>query len=86
MTVLTVYNSEGCQGRCDGRCHNATSPRWQCDCICSGRYHGAGLDGTLDRKRRDEGKRIVEQARARAAEMGCTLVADGFDDLFAGLD
>jgi hypothetical protein len=26
--------------RCDAKCHTATSP--DCDCICGGRYHGAG--------------------------------------------
>jgi hypothetical protein len=40
-TLIAVYNSEGCVGRCDAKCYNATSP--QCDCICGGKNHGAGL-------------------------------------------
>ncbi len=39
-TLIAVYNSDGCIGRCDAKCHNATQPR--CTCICGGRYHGIG--------------------------------------------
>ncbi len=39
-TAIAVYNSSGCVGRCDARCHDATSP--DCDCICGGRLHGVG--------------------------------------------
>jgi hypothetical protein len=42
MTLIAVYNSDGCVGRCDARCYEATEPR--CECICGGRNHGAGLD------------------------------------------
>jgi hypothetical protein len=38
-TVLAVYNSEGCVGRCDARCHDATTS--DCDCICGGACHGS---------------------------------------------
>ncbi len=30
MTLFAVYNSEGCVGRCDAKCYNATSG----DCTC----------------------------------------------------
>jgi hypothetical protein len=39
-TTLAVYNSEGCVGRCDARCHEAKGPH--CNCICGGKNHGAG--------------------------------------------
>jgi hypothetical protein len=39
-TAIAVYNSGGCVGRCDAKCHNASSP--DCDCICGGRLHGTG--------------------------------------------
>lgn len=39
-TAIAVYNSDGCVGRCDAKCHDATSP--DCDCICGGRLHGVG--------------------------------------------
>jgi hypothetical protein len=41
MTLIAVYNSEGCVGRCDAKCYQATDP--VCDCICGGINHGAGL-------------------------------------------
>lgn len=40
-TVLAVYDSDGCVGRCDARCHDAYLPA--CDCICGGRNHGVGV-------------------------------------------
>lgn len=40
-TLIAVYNSDGCVGRCDARCYNAKTP--ECDCICGGKNHGAGL-------------------------------------------
>lgn len=42
VTLLAVYNSEGCVGRCDARCYGADHP--ECECICGGANHGAGLD------------------------------------------
>lgn len=40
-SLIAVYNSEGCVGRCDSKCYNAESP--ECDCICRGANHGKGL-------------------------------------------
>jgi hypothetical protein len=39
-TAIAVYDSEGCVGRCDARCHEARSD--VCRCICGGALHGAG--------------------------------------------
>jgi hypothetical protein len=44
-TVIAVYDSEGCVGRCDFRCHYAKGSH--CDCICGGVNHGAGLDEAI---------------------------------------
>ena len=42
MTALiTVSNSDGVVGRCDAKCYDATGA--DCDCICGGKNHGAGL-------------------------------------------
>lgn len=41
MTLISVYNSDGCVGRCDAHCYDAKHPH--CDCICGGVNHGAGL-------------------------------------------
>ena len=48
-TLIAVYNSDGCVGRCDARCYNATSEH--CDCICGGKNHGAGLDRATENTR-----------------------------------
>jgi hypothetical protein len=48
-TVLAVFTSEGCVGRCDATCHNATTG--ECDCICGGRNHGAGHHEAVENTR-----------------------------------
>lgn len=48
-TLIAVYNSDGCVGRCDAKCYNATSP--VCDCICGGKNHGAGLQQATENTR-----------------------------------
>lgn len=45
MTLVSVGNSEGIVGRCDAKCYNAKHPN--CDCICGGKNHGAGLQQAL---------------------------------------
>jgi DNA (cytosine-5)-methyltransferase 1 len=45
-TLIAVYDSDGCVGRCDARCYEAQEP--ECDCICGGRNHGAGLQRALE--------------------------------------
>lgn len=39
-TLLAVYNSDGCVGRCDERCYDAKGDT--CTCICGGKNHKAG--------------------------------------------
>lgn len=47
-TIFAVYNSQGCIGRCDAKCHEAERP--ECDCICGGLYHGkSGIQACNDR-------------------------------------
>jgi hypothetical protein len=48
-TVIAVYNSDGCVGRCDARCHDAEGP--DCDCICGGANHGRGYAGAVETTR-----------------------------------
>lgn len=48
-TLIAVYTSEGCVGRCDAKCYNATVEK--CDCICGGRNHGAGIQKAVDNTR-----------------------------------
>ena len=49
MTLIAVYNSDGCVGRCDAKCYNATSH--ECECICGGANHGAGKQQAVDNTR-----------------------------------
>lgn len=49
-TLIAAYNSEGCTGRCDARCYDATEP--ECNCICGGLNHGKGLQGATDNTQR----------------------------------
>ncbi|MBN2024965.1 MAG: hypothetical protein JW809_19465 [Pirellulales bacterium] len=46
-TLIAVYNSKGCVGRCDARCYNAIGTH--CHCICGGANHGAGLVEAAER-------------------------------------
>jgi hypothetical protein len=59
-TVLAVYNSDGCVGRCDAKCHDASTP--DCDCICGGRNHGVGHTRAVTNTR----AMLVERADATA--------------------
>lgn len=40
-TLIAVYNSDGCVGRCDAKCYQAAGGG-ECHCICGGKNHGAG--------------------------------------------
>ena len=44
--LIYASNSEGCTGRCDANCYNATGA--VCDCICGGMNHGVGLKQATD--------------------------------------
>jgi hypothetical protein len=50
MTLIAVYTSEGCIGRCDAKCYEAMEPA--CTCVCGGANHGAGLAQATDNTRR----------------------------------
>ncbi len=64
-TILTVGNSEGSRS-CTATCHDAKRP--DCDCVCGGRYHGAGSDAVLDRVSADvEAGEFGDAARVETA-------------------
>jgi hypothetical protein len=47
MTLIEQRNGDGSlAGRCDARCYEAKNP--DCDCICGGKNHGAGLKQAMD--------------------------------------
>jgi hypothetical protein len=62
MTLMAVYTSEGCIGRCDANCYEAQEPH--CDCICGGMNHGAGLAQAIDNTRRHAETMIEKYAGA----------------------
>ena len=45
-TLIAVYNSDGCVGRCDANCYEAKHP--DCDCVCGGANHGAGYKRAVE--------------------------------------
>jgi len=48
-TLIAVYTSDGCIGRCDAKCYNAKD--LECDCICNGLNHGAGVGRAVQQTR-----------------------------------
>lgn len=77
-TILTVGNSDG-ERRCDAKCHNATEP--DCDCVCGGRYHGAGAQAqqrmTDDVLAGRMGAEVAEVARHEFIQLGLLPGGDG---------
>ncbi len=65
-TLIAVYNSEGCVGRCDAKCYEAAEP--DCDCICQGRNQGAGKQQALDNTR-ELAEGWLEHARAAGQDI-----------------
>jgi len=59
-TLIAVYNSDGCVGRCDARCYDAKHDK--CECICGGKNHGAGRDKAVDNVREYAEKMVEEYA------------------------
>lgn len=56
--LIYVSNSDGCVGKCDANCYNATGP--ECDCICGGKNHGVGLAQAKENTRELADKMIDE--------------------------
>ena len=49
MTLLTEKIGSDNPRRCDAKCYDAKCP--DCDCVCGGRNHGAGLKKAMDNTR-----------------------------------
>lgn len=65
-TLIEVRNSDGVVGRCDAKCYNAQHP--DCDCICGGRNHGAGLQQAVDNTRELAEQWIDEYANRKGLD------------------
>jgi hypothetical protein len=85
-TAIAVYNSEGCVGRCDAKCHYAAEP--ECDCICGGALHGwgsAAQDVLRDLVVGDELVRAFEQrAGLEPGTAWATAQPPLFDEVLSG--
>lgn len=69
-TLIAVYDSESCVGRCDAKCYAAHES--DCDCICGGRNHGVGQEQATENT-----ADLVEpthKLRDRMQEMGGDVV------------
>ncbi len=58
MTLISVHNNEGCVGRCDSKCYNATGP--VCTCCCGGLNHGKGLQQAMENTA-ERAQRLMEE-------------------------
>jgi hypothetical protein len=72
VTLIALYTSSGCVGRCDAKCYDAHKPG--CGCICGGRNHGAGLERAVDNTRK-LAESWQEQARAAGQDITHTKLA-----------
>ena len=71
-TLIAVYTSEGCVGRCDAKCYDAAEE--ECDCICQGRNHGAGKQQAVDNTR-ELAESWLEHARANGQDITAAELA-----------
>lgn len=67
-TALAVYSSDGCEGRCDAKCHTAQEP--ECDCVCGGRNHAKGSSQQVIADQTKDWFGSLEAAEAWAREHG----------------
>jgi hypothetical protein len=72
-TLIAVYNSDGCVGRCDAKCYDAAHP--DCDCICGGKNHGAGRV-QAEANTRELGEQWVERYAAEKGVKVSEVVGD----------
>lgn len=84
-TILSWSSSNGEKGRCDAKCHNASSPPSECMCMCGGAYHGAARRGELHDIHQQERLEIIARAKIRAAAVGCTLDVYDHQPILPGL-
>ena len=66
-TLISVYTSNGCVGRCDARCHDATSDK--CTCVCGGMNHGDGVEAAIDNTREHFDKMIKDYQKGKYEKM-----------------
>jgi hypothetical protein len=61
--VTTLIHAQGAgAGRCDAKCYDAQGP--DCDCVCGGMNHGAGIEIASDYTRQLAGVQL-DQVKER---------------------
>jgi hypothetical protein len=73
-TLIAVYNSEGCVGRCDAKCYQAHEPA--CNCICRGKNHGAGVQQAT-RNTEELAEQWIEEYKRRSGTDDLTFERPG---------
>lgn len=67
MTLISLYNSQGCVGRCDEKCYGAMAGS-ACTCICGGMNHGAGKRRAMENTRNNLVGQLKDAGRVELAE------------------
>lgn len=80
-TLIAVYNSEGCVGRCDAKCYEASEP--DCECICGGANHGKGLQKAQANTEALAGQWIEKHDRDNPDERFTYQIGENQPDLFS---
>lgn len=78
-TLIAVYNSEGCQGRCDAKCYEAQEP--VCTCVCGGKNHGAGLQQAMNNTREYVEAWVKEYAESNGIDVTKIELAEAINQL-----
>jgi hypothetical protein len=73
-TLYTWTDANGRVHHCDDDCHNATTPRSDCTCICRGYYHGTARTHLLQRIIQEHGAQITMLAQHTADRDGLKLM------------
>ena len=79
-TILSWGNSQGEKGRCDAKCHNATTDPAHCKCMCGGAFHGIARNPNLEQFAAEHARELIAKARRLAASQGYELKT--FDTVF----
>lgn len=80
-TLIAVYTSEGCIGRCDAKCYEATFHN--CNCVCGGHNHGVGLDSAASNTREQAETWLIDYARKNGLSHYCGLINTNVVDQFS---
>ena len=79
MTLVSVYNSDGCVGRCDAQCYDAK--HLDCDCVCGGANHGKGEAAAMENARAHGKRWAAEIAERSGVSVRAVVMGDSADQM-----